>query len=384
MTWEPFSAEEFAGRVAAVRAEMRERDLAALLVTSPENVYYLVGLSHQGYFAFTLLVLPRDGTPLLVARSMERITIEHQAPGVRHVGFEDGEDPGLATVRALREEGLEQGRLGMEEDHMFFPPTVWREIREGLPGAEWVDASGLVDGFRFVKSPGEVACVRAAARVSDVAMRAAIETTGVGVNEQEVAAETYRAMILAGGEYPGFTPLIRSFEMLGEEHSTWRDRRLRPGDALFVELSGCVRRYHAPMSRLIFVGEPPEGAERARRVAVEAMEAVREALRPGALTGRVYEVWQSVVDRGLSGRGFRRHHCGYSVGIGFPPSWVGGSTVVGIRPGGTVRIEEGMVFHLFSWLIGSPAGDFVLSDTALVTSSGAEPLTSASRDLIVV
>ena len=36
---------------------MRSAGLAGLCVTGPEDIYYLTGLNHQGYFAFTMLVL---------------------------------------------------------------------------------------------------------------------------------------------------------------------------------------------------------------------------------------------------------------------------------------------------------------------------------------
>ena len=61
---------ERADRVTALRAAMAVRGLAAVALTSPENVYYLLGLDHLGYFAFTMLVLPADGEPLLVTREM--------------------------------------------------------------------------------------------------------------------------------------------------------------------------------------------------------------------------------------------------------------------------------------------------------------------------
>jgi Xaa-Pro dipeptidase len=111
---------------------------------------------------------------------------------------------------------------------------------------------------------------------------------------------------------------------------------------------------------------------------------VRSALVPGALNGDVYAAWQAVVDRGLGHAGYRRHHCGYAIGIGFPPSWVGGAAVAGLRAGGTTEIHEGMVFHVLSWLLDQKPADYVLSDTMLVTATGGEILTSSRRDPIVV
>jgi Xaa-Pro dipeptidase len=95
----------------------------------------------------------------------------------------------------------------------------------------------------------------------------------------------------------------------------------------------------------------------------------------------VYAAWQREVTGPQKVAGPLRHHCGYLVGIGFPPSWVGGGEVPGIRPGGQVEIKVGMTFHLMSW-IQDPL-PHVVSDTALVTAEGAELLTTAPRDLTV-
>jgi Xaa-Pro dipeptidase len=95
----PFTVSEYAARVAAVRATMRKRGLDALLVSSPENIFYLTGLSHQGHFAFTALVLKAEGECLLVARAMERHTLAAQVPDCEHVPFDDAEDPADAVAR---------------------------------------------------------------------------------------------------------------------------------------------------------------------------------------------------------------------------------------------------------------------------------------------
>lgn len=364
----PFAPSELRARTDAAKAVLRERGLDALLVTSPENIYYLLGLSHQGYFAFTLLVLPVDDGAALVTRAMERVTIANQTPDVTHVVFADDEEPAEAVARAVRETVHAGGVIGVEQDHMYLPVRTWERIKAALPEAVWWDASGLVDALRHVKSPAELRCVREAAATSRAAMRGGLEAAKAGANERDIAAEVYRTLILAGSEYPGFVPLIRSAERLGEEHSTWRDRVLAPGDRLFIELSGSVARYHAPMTRMLTIGGDASGQAAAAR---EGLVAVSRALMPGARAGEVYRAWEDAIERHLGRPPARRHHCGYSVGIGFPPSWTGGSEVVGLRPDGDLVIREGMVFHLFSWL-----DDWVRSDSAIVTDDGGELLTS--------
>jgi Xaa-Pro dipeptidase len=114
----------------------------------------------------------------------------------------------------------------------------------------------------------------------------------------------------------------------------------------------------------------------------EAFEAVLAAMRPGALFRDVYSAWQGVVDRaGLSD--YRRHHCGYLVGIGVPPSWTGGNKVTGLRHDSKIEVRAGMTFHVLSWLMGTGRGDFFISNTVLLGDSGPEVLTRIPADVTI-
>ena len=42
-----------------------------------------------------------------------------------------------------------------------------------------------------------------------------------------------------------------------------------------------------------------------------------------------------------------------------------------------------MSFHILSWLMGTGAGDYFVSDTVLLTERGPEILTSAPRGLTI-
>lgn len=379
-TLPPVEVSEHRQRIAALRAAMGSRGLAAVILASPESVYHLTGLDHLGYFAPTLLLVPRRGRPVLVARRMEQHTLRAQAPQVRHVGYDDGQDPAEVTARVVRRCAPTSGRIGVEEQSLFLPPGLLRRIHDATPNVSWVECSRLATDLRTVKSVPEQERVRRAAAVSNAAMRAALATTATGVNERVVAARTHLAMIEAGGEPPGFVPLIRSTARLAQEHVTWTDHVLTHGEGLFVELSGCVRRYHAPMSRIVYCGAAPPGTELAARAALAGLDAARAALTPGAVTRDVYGAWEDAV-ADATGVRQRRHHCGYLTGIGFAPSWVGGGQVLGIRADKATVVEPGMVFHLMSWV--SQPVPHVVSDTALVTATGHELLTEAPRGLLV-
>ncbi|MBT5626623.1 MAG: aminopeptidase P family protein, partial [Proteobacteria bacterium] len=69
----PFTDDELRRRVAATRAEMESRELDLVMLSAPEQVFYLTGLDHWGYFAPHLLLVPREGDLTLVTRQMEHV-----------------------------------------------------------------------------------------------------------------------------------------------------------------------------------------------------------------------------------------------------------------------------------------------------------------------
>lgn len=375
-------AAEFNARIVKVRERMDEQGIDALLLASPENIYYLLGLNYQGYFSFTLVVLPLSGPPFLVARAMEKPTLHVQVPGCEHVAYDEDDDPAEMVADVIGRCTGGSDALGLDRAAMFFPVGVWERVRELVGTRSWTDGSGIVETVRAVKSPAEIALVRRAAAISDNAVRAGVETTGTGRTERTVAAAVYHEMIYSGSEHPGFAPFIRSTDILHHEHVTWRDRSLYRESGLFMELSASVYRYHAPLTRMVYVGRLPSGVADAARGSIAGLTAIENTLRPGVKSGDVYAAWAKAVQDEL-GQTYERHHCGYMVGIGFPPSWVGGSRVTGIRREGELEILAGMVFHVQSWLLGSGPAEYCVSDTALVTPEGCELLTQFEREPIV-
>lgn len=415
-----FSEAEYQGRRRKVQESLGQRGLDGCLIASPENIYYLTGLDHMGYFACQLLVFPARGEPVLITRAMEKATVQDQVPHLAHIGYADGSQPApqaageaaevtpawgmtagaatrdlrpmrppigssaavTATIKALSDAGLSKSIIGIDMNSTFLTYAVAEGVMDGLPDADWQDLGSLVDNIRIVQSEAELALTRQAAAISDSMLLSAIATAGPGIPSRELMASIYDAMFRRGGTYPGFVPLVRSTGNLSHEHGTWGNDVLAAGDPLFLEMAGCVRRYHAPMGRFVYISEAPDDAEAINGICQEAMQAAARTIRPGVSAGDVYENWQAVLNNHDLSH-YSRHHCGYSVGIGYPPSWSGSGVPVGLRRNSEMQLREGMVFHLMSWLLGSGKGDAFLSDTIVVTADGCEFLTSVDRGVHV-
>ena len=378
-----FPPEELKQRLLNVRSQMVVANVDGVVITIPENIYYLTELDHWGFFACHLLVVPREGEMILVCRAMESITIENQVKNARFFGHADNEDPANYIVSALSELGLLNSRIGMEKNSLFLTARLAESIQAKTPKVKWHDTSDLVSILRMVKSPLEMEYVRKAAKAADAGMLAAIDATHDGASDYEVSAECIRAMILAGSEYPGFGPFVRPTSRLGEEHTTWRGEIFQKGEAVFLEIAAAYRKYQAPMGRLVYVGGAPVGAEKSAQLAINGMKAINDSIRPGAKAGDAYAAWREVARKGGL-ENYHRHHCGYLVSIGFPPSWTGGSMVTALAPNSELELKVGMTFHTHSWFTNTDCVDYFISNTSLLTEDGCEVLTHETPETLII
>ncbi len=379
----PFPKEELDRRIERVKAALAARDLDGILISVPENIYYLTGMDHWGFFAAHVLVMNRNGEMALACRAMEKITFDNQVNNARFYGHTDHEELSDYVVRALRDLGLAGGRVAFERRSLFLHLHHAEGILSKAADMDWSDGSGLIDDLRQAKSPLEIDYTRKAARAADLGTSACIQAIRDGATDYEIAAEYLRVSTLEGSEPAGFGPFIRPTRRLGEEHTTWRGETFRDGDAVFLENCAAFRKYQAPMGRLVYVGSAPKGAERSAQLAIDGMQAICSAIKIGAIAGEVYAAWREVVRKaGLSD--YERHHCGYMVGIGFPPSWTGGSMVTSLFPGSERRLETGMVFHAHSWFTNTEVVDYFISNTVILTDRGAEVLTCSTPENLIV
>jgi len=377
-----FPLDEYKARLAAVRRRLAERELDAMLVTTPENVCYLSGFETAGHFAFLGLLVPLAGEPICVARALECPGVAALTGLQRIVPYADVDDPMRVMADVVGAARLAGRRVGIERSCWFFTAAQQDRLLSYAGAIDWRDASLLVEQERVVKSEPEIALMREAAVATTAGMLAGIGSVGVGVSEDEVAAQMHLAMIRAGSEWPAIAPFVAAGERGAIGHATWRGRRLRRGDPVFLELAGCRRRYHAALLRTVFVGEPDAAARSAFAVVQEAYAAAAEAVRPGVSAGEVDRAARAVIAASPFGA-VQASRSGYSMGIASSPDW-GEGHILSMKTGEARVLEPNMTFHLLPWVQLPGVGGVGCSETIRVTASGCESLThGVSRDLLV-
>ncbi len=376
-----FPIVEFERRVTALRERAARRGVDAVIVAGPENITYLTGYQTTGYYYFQTVVVPLDGEPFMVTRLLEdtnvqsRTWIEHSLP------YADTQDPIARLADALAEFGLANKRLGYEKHCYFFRATEQEALFAACPDAAFIDCSGLVEQGRVVKSDHEIGIMSRAARANEAGMRAGIDAVEVGATENDVAAAVHDAMFRAGGEYPACSPFVASGPRCAIGHATWEGRRIERDETVFLEIGGCVQRYHTAMMRNVYLGQPTAEMREAEALIQEAVQACMAAMKPGVTAGEIDALSRGVFARNSFGA-TQTTRSGYSIGIAYSPDW-GEGHILSLQPDDPGVLEENMTFHLIPWIQIPGKAGIGLSETVRVTPAGAESLFTFPRKLFV-
>ncbi|HYV15419.1 MAG TPA: Xaa-Pro peptidase family protein [Conexibacter sp.] len=347
-------------------AALEERELDALLVTDLVNVRYLTGYTGSHGIA---LIGPGEKRCFLT--DFRYVTQAEQEV----VGFERtiGENDLLEEVVAAVPEG--DVRLGYEEDHVSV--RTYDRLRELLPlSVELVGAGPVLERLRVVKEPGEVARIRAAAELADVALSTTVAAGLAGRTERAVALALEDEMRRLGAQRPSFDTIVAHAEHGALPHATPRDVEIASGTLVTIDWGAELDGYCSDCTRTFAVGEPGERARELYALVARAQLAGLEAVGPGVPGKDADAAARDVIEAAGYGEQFG-HGLGHGVGMEIHESpRLSRASTATLAAGHVVTVEPGV------YLPGELG--IRIEDLVLVTESGHELLTGLSKELTVV
>ncbi len=385
-----FSAAEYDRRLAKTRAAMARAGLEALFVTDPSNQAWLTGYDGWSFYVHQGVIVTMEGEPVWWGRHMDMMGgrrtcwMDH----ANILGYGDHYvqstevHPMQDLAERLRARGLSRARIGVEMENYYYSAKAHAVLSAALPEADLADATALVNWQRLIKSEDEIVFIRKAARISEKVIHTAIDRAAPGVRKNDLVADIMHAGITGvdddWGDYPAIVPLTPSGLDATAAHLTWNGDQMRAGEATFFELSGCYRRYHAPICRTVFLGTPSEEMRRAEAAQIEGIAAGLDMAWAGNRTCDIANAFMGVMAKhGIE----RSGRMGYPIGLSYPPDW--GERSASIRSEDTTVLEPGMVFHFMPALWMDSWG-LETTETILIRADGAaEPLCNIDRKLFV-
>ena len=377
-----FPMEEHERRLQELRERMKERLLDAVIISDPENLFYLTEHQTSGYSYFQCLVVPMEDEPFMITRQMEASNVFART-WVSDVEYYPDTGDAIQTLYiCLKKSGLDNKRIGYERNSYFFPAYQQDRVRTALDNGNLIDCFGIVEEGRICKSQYEIDVMKKAALATEAGVQAGYDVIKPGITENDIAAAINEAMFHAGGEYPAVPPYVTSGPRTMIGHATWEGRQIQENDHVFIEVGGCYRRYHTAMMRTIVVGKQSPSMQEAEQVMLNTLEELHRFIKPGVTVSDVDNLARNMINENSTG-GYLITRAGYSIGIAFAPSWDEGY-ILSLKQGDATILRSGMTIHLIPWMWGVDGDKTVgISDTIYLTDTGCESFFTLDRNFVI-
>lgn len=386
-----FEVSEYHERLRKTKERMLREKVEVLIVSDPANMNYLTGYDGWSFYVHQGLVISLDyDEPIWFGRGMDangaKLTTWLSGDNIRP--YEDDyvqnvfKHPMSFVADIVREKGWDRRHIGVEMDNYWFTGKCLETLVEELPQAEFQDATSLVNWVRIVKSAREIEYIRQAARVCEHVMQTAVDSVEAGRLESEAAANVYHAVVRGVGEltgdHPAIFPIMPTNERTSAAHLGWQpDRKYERGDLVLLELCGVRYRYHCPLSRTAYIGDPPKELREIADAVIKGVEETLSFVRPGVTAEEVEARWRQAIS---GTRVVKPSRLGYAFGLNYVPDW--GEHTISLRSGDKTILMPGMTIHLMPGIWLDEFG-FECSEPILVTDGGCETLVSFPRRILM-
>jgi len=407
--------------------KMEEFDLDVMIASFPENVSYLADLQNHLPFMYrfwnieSYALFPRrtDIRPALILSVADLSCTARFPSWMEEVYFfgnpfyivspegslSQGESrfkqmvddkskhfssPGEAIVGALKEKGLEKGRIGLDEKNVS--PGTRERIVSGLPHAKIMDAFDLFRLIRMVKTPEELERLRTVGQLNERAAMAVIERVKLDVPEEDLTQTFLENVAKEGAAFEFWNTASGSQSSLthmanGHLHPR-PGYRLKKGDIFRFDGGSIYRKYHSDAGGCAVIGTPTQRQKLCYRAIETGMERAMELLRPGVLPSKVFHETVAAVEKaGLKDYSKMAHFVGHGIGIearDLPIFTHPEKATSPFLPGSyDLPVEENMVICIEVPHKELGAGGFQIEYTLLVTRNGCEKLYPHNREMFV-
>ena len=382
---------EYAERLSKTRSAMQSSGIDILIVSDPSNMAWLTGYDGWSFYVHQAVILGQAFDPIWFGRGQDAAGARKTTwlPEDDIIGYPDyyvqstEHHPMDYLAARLHERGHGTARIGVEMDNYWFSAKAYAVLGIGLPDAKFSDVTALVNWQRAAKSNQELDYMRLAGRFVEKMHARIFDVIEPGLPKSTLVAEIYDAglryddEIGAGGDYPALVPLLPSGSDAAAPHLTWDDKPMKTGEGTFFEIAGVYKRYHCPLSRTIFLGQPTNEFLEAEKAVLEGMEAGLEVARAGNLCEDIAKAFFAVLVRhGIE----KDNRTGYPIGLSYPPDW--GERTMSLRHGDKTELQSGMTFHFMTGLWMKDWG-FEITESIVIGNGAPELLANYPRKMMV-
>ena len=384
--------EEYAERVKKVQRTMEKEGYDLILCygneAEPQFVRYFS--AYWPSFETAGVLIPAEGDPLLLIgpESYTYASDRSVIPDIcRLKAFRESSEPeypgekldtfrtvferllGDRPVRRLGVAGLPLMTIGVYE--------ALREALEAYGGVKIEKADYVVNDIRMRKTENELACMRAAARITAQTFDYVLENIRVGMTEQQVAGLALGKMHELGAERESYPVWVLTGKGSNQAISRPRNKQIRPGDMTFIQIGARVDGYASSIGRPVIFGKATPEQRELIEVGYKAQADVIAMLKAGVPACEVAKFHVKNVTE-----------MGYGDWLLYGPCH-GNGTMEGEAPwietNSDYLLEENMTFCVDIFLGSAKTQTGLrMEDVVCVKKDGVENLTNYPRELFEI
>lgn len=294
-------------RLARLRRQFSENKINALLVSQPDNLYYLSGCEGlEGY----LLITEDQAVIVTDFRYIEQARRQSPDYTLFRISGKMAEWlPGLLKDRHIKSLGFESS---------FAPVAFYEQLSallKDLPTCPTlVAANGLVEILRVVKDSAEIEDIEKAAHITDSVL-AYIETIlEPGLTERQLAWEIEKYMREHGSQSVPFELIVAAGPNGALPHARPSDYPIKAGEPIVVDIGSRYNFYGSDLTRTFCIGQSNDTFKKVYDVVLRAQMTAIDNIRPGMTGAEADALARRVISEAGYGESFG-HGLGHGIGL---------------------------------------------------------------------
>ena len=340
---------------------LKNKNLDAVVITSPENLYYFSGFSGGEGF---LVLTPEKNYVIVDGRYT--IQAKQQAKGFEVVEYKQSP---YAVISDLN-----FNKIGFEDKKISY--NSYNLMKKSITDATFEGVSDELSEARKIKTQQEYSNIRHAERIGDMAFEHILPFIKAGVTEHEIALELEYFMKKNGASALSFDTIVAVGERSALPHADVTDAPVENGKFVLMDYGCIYNGYCSDMTRTVAVGYADDKMKNIYDTVLKAQTKALEGIKAGAKNKEIDAIARKIITDAGYGENFG-HSLGHGVGLEIheAPNLSPRSEDV-LKAGNVVTVEPGIYIEDF--------GGVRIEDLVLVTENGYENFTHSAKDLIIL
>lgn len=374
-----FPNAEFEARINAFQTEMTKQNCAAMLLTSPADVFYTTGFLTRFWESPArpwFVVIPVNAAPIAVIPSIgEALMGQTWIDDIRCWDAPDPADDGVTLLASVLTSVAKGGVIGLpmgQETSLRMPLADYAKLVE-MTGLNFINATAVVQRVREIKSEAELTKLRAVCGIAHQAFKRLPELISNSPYLDHVFRNFQSALLAEGADWVAYTAGAAGPGGYGDVIAPARHQALINGDVVMLDTGAVRDGYFCDFDRNVSIGPLDARTRKADLALYDAIDHVMVHIRPGMLACDVHALFYRFLDEAGETPGAGRFGHGLGLTLTEWPSFSARDKTV---------LRDGMVLTLEPSVVIAPGRMLVHEENIVLRESGAELLTQrAPREM---